>query len=315
VIVCERYDATRQTEWDECILQAKNGHFMFTRSYMEYHADRFEDFSCVFLDERGKMLGVLPANLCDGVLYTHQGLTFGGLVMARKLVATQVLEIFDTLIEFAKKHDISRIFYKRVPDIYADIPAQEDLYALFRYQACLVRRDLSSVVDLQEEYSYTKGRKWAVNKAKKAGIIVREVQDVASYWVLLNAVLERRHSVKAVHSLEEIQRLKSTFPDNIRVYGAYIPESTDLLAGTLLFVNKGVVHTQYLANSEMGREYCALDCIIDQLLKYYSKSKRYFSFGISTEEAGSVLNEGLLAQKEGFGARATVHDFYEILIK
>ena len=39
--------------------------------------------------------------------------------------------------------------------------------------------------------------------------------------------------------------------------------------------------------------------------------RRYFSFGISTEQAGQYLNEGLIAQKEGFGARTVVHDFYE----
>ena len=35
-------------------------------------------------------------------------------------------------------------------------------------------------------------------------------------------------------------------------------------------------------------------------------------FGISTEEGGTVLNRGLIDYKEGFGARAVVHDFYEL---
>jgi hypothetical protein len=35
----------------------------------------------------------------------------------------------------------------------------------------------------------------------------------------------------------------------------------------------------------------------------------FFSFGVSTESNGRILNEGLLWQKESFGARSVVHDF------
>ena len=40
--------------------------------------------------------------------------------------------------------------------------------------------------------------------------------------------------------------------------------------------------------------------------------RRYFDFGISNEDGGRYLNRGLAAQKEGFGGRAVVHDFYEV---
>ncbi|WPO98868.1 GNAT family N-acetyltransferase [Pseudomonas sp. HR96] len=281
---------------------------------MDYHADRFDDFSCVFRDEKGRILAVIPANLRDGVMISHQGLSFGGLIMTPKLPGAAVLEIFEALVQFARAERVSRIVYKRLPDIYSAIPAQEDLYALFRHGAVLTRRDLGSAVCLAERYSYTKGRKWAVNKAKKAGIVVREVADLAAYWPLLNAVLEKQHDTKAVHTLDEISRLQAAFPDNIKVFGATLPGSNELIAGTLVFINGMVVHTQYMANSDLGRLHCALDLVIDQLMHQFADTARYVSFGISTEEAGTVLNEGLLAQKEGFGARAIIHDFYDITI-
>ena len=40
--------------------------------------------------------------------------------------------------------------------------------------------------------------------------------------------------------------------------------------------------------------------------------ERYFDFGISNEQGGRKLNRGLIDQKEGFGARAVVHDHYAI---
>jgi hypothetical protein len=40
----------------------------------------------------------------------------------------------------------------------------------------------------------------------------------------------------------------------------------------------------------------------------------YFDFGISNERGGRILNEGLADYKEGFGARAVAHDFYELML-
>ncbi|SDE80971.1 hypothetical protein, partial [Sporomusa acidovorans] len=69
---------------------------------------------------------------------------------------------------------------------------------------------------------------------------------------------------------------------------------------------------QYLANSEEGRSTGALDLVIHYLVTEVYKDKIYFDFGISNEKQGRFLNTGLIAQKEGFGARAVVHDFYSL---
>jgi len=68
---------------------------------------------------------------------------------------------------------------------------------------------------------------------------------------------------------------------------------------------------QYLACSPFGREVGALDYLLDVLVGEIYIDKKYFDFGISTENDGRKLNEGLIAQKEGFGARGFVHDFYK----
>jgi hypothetical protein len=51
--------------------------------------------------------------------------------------------------------------------------------------------------------------------------------------------------------------------------------------------------------------------IIDFLINDYYAGARYFDFGISTEQAGRYLNAGLIENKQSFGGRAIVHDFYE----
>jgi hypothetical protein len=48
------------------------------------------------------------------------------------------------------------------------------------------------------------------------------------------------------------------------------------------------------------------------LITEYYTGKRYFDFGISTEQEGRYLNRGMIENKEGFGGRAIVHDWFEI---
>jgi len=307
------YTSENEKEWDTFVREAKNGHFFFQRGYMEYHADRFEDASLLVRDERQKLLAILPANRRGDILYTHQGLTFGGFLVDDKMKTETMLQLFDALSTYCKAAGIARVVYKCIPHIYHVKPAEEDLYALFRHDAPLIRRDVSSTIDLSEPVRYSKGRKWTINKAKKEGFEIVESTDYTTFWNLLTDVLAANHDAAPVHTEAEMRLLAGRFPGNIRLF--MIGKEGTMLAGALMFVNPTLVHTQYLANSEAGRELGALDLLIDHLIREVFARKRYFDFGISNEEAGRCLNTGLIAQKEGFGARPVVHDFYELEMK
>ena len=299
--------------WDEFVKNSKNGHFFFQRDYMEYHSDRFEDFSLMIFDETNKLISILPANIKENILYSHQGLTFGGFLVDDKMKTEIMLEIFELLKQFLKDKNIVKIVYKCIPYIYHIKPSEEDRYGLFRNDARLIRRDVTSTIDLTEQVRYSKGRKWTINKAKKESIETFQSDNYETFWELLTGVLESNHEAKPVHTLKEIKKLALIFPKNIKLFLAKKDER--IVSGALIYENQNIVHTQYLANSEEGRELGALDLLIDYLIKDIYKNKKYFDFGISNEDAGRYLNTGLIAQKEGFGARAVVHDFYELEIK
>ncbi|MGE4511233.1 MAG: GNAT family N-acetyltransferase [Sulfurimonadaceae bacterium] len=308
-----KYTIAHKNIWNEFIKNSKNSHFFFQRDYMEYHSDRFDDFSLMVFDQTDKLIALLPANIKENILYSHQGLTFGGFLVDDKMKTETMLEVFETLKRFLKEQNIEKIVYKCIPYIYHVKPSEEDRYALFRNDAKLIRRDVTSTIDLTEQVRYSKGRKWTINKAKKESIETIESDDYEIFWELLTNVLESNHEAKPVHTLEEIKKLANLFPKNIKLFLAKKDEK--IISGAFIYENQNIVHTQYLANSEEGRELGALDLLIDYLIKDIYKNKKYFDFGISNEDAGRSLNTGLIAQKEGFGARAVVHDFYELEIK
>nr|WP_249339324.1 MULTISPECIES: GNAT family N-acetyltransferase [unclassified Vibrio] len=178
--------------------------------------------------------------------------------------------------------------------------------------ASLIRCDVTTSINLSHPLPYGSQRKRSIKKALKSDLVVEREYEIEEYWEILNQVLNSKHNAQSVHTVEEMKYLMSKFPDNIKLYVA--KQNSVVLAGTIIFESEFVAHTQYLANSERGKACGALDIVIDTLISDVYKNKKYFDFGISNENEGRYLNQGLITQKEGFGARAVVHKQYEILI-
>lgn len=306
----EKYSKINAIYWDDFVSKAKNGHFFFYRDYMEYHNDRFHDFSLIIYNDKGNIMALLPANIDGDTVISHGGLTFGGFVCDSKMTVAKMLDVFANVKQFLKNAGVRMFIYKCMPAIYHEYPSDEVLYALFRNDAELYRRDVSFSIYLPDRLPYRYTRKSEVKKGYKQQYRLQESSKYGEYLSLLDKILIKYHGTHPVHSTEELRMLAGKFPDNIKLYTA--ERNGRIEAGTVLFLQAGVVHTQYLANSDEGKKTGALDCLLDWLITDVYKDKTWFDFGISCEQEGRYLNEGLAAQKEGFGARAVVHDFYRI---
>ena len=305
------YKPENKSLWDNFVFGAKNGVFLFYRDYMEYHSDRFQDHSLLFFKD-GKLVALFPANLDHHTLHSHAGLTFGGVISGYDMAQSLMLEIFEKLIDYCKKEGITQVVYKAIPYIYHSAPANEDLYALFRYNAKLIARNVSSSIYMLEKRPFDGRRKESLRKAKKNNLIVKRSYDLKSFMDLAEYVLMEKHGVRPVHTIEELASLLSRFPDNIKLFVSY--KQDVMLAGIIMYESANVAHGQYAANSAIGRSIGAQDIIEDYLVNEYYKDKKYFDFGISTLKLGKELNEGLLTRKEGFGASAITYDVYELIL-
>jgi hypothetical protein len=304
----EPYAPQHKQLWDEMIAQSRNGVFLFFRDYMEYHSDRFQDASLLFF-EGNSLRAVLPANRKDDLVISHGGLTFGGVISRLSLGASAMLELFDVLRNWLRSQSVETLLYKPVPHIYHRIPAEEDLYALFRCGARLVRRDLSATLDMTCRPSLQHGRQSQLKRGQKT-FIVRESRDYAIFMDLVGAGLSNKYNVAPTHRAQEIELLAGRFPEHIRLFAAYRGEQ--LCAGVLIYENTTVAHTQYIAAADDAKREGALECIFDELLERRYATIRYFDWGISTEQAGQYLNIGLVQNKESYGARGVAYDSYQL---
>ena len=299
-----QYTSCQAAEWDKFVRLSKNGTFLFLRDFMDYHADRFEDHSLI-LRRDGTIVALLPANRRETGLQSHGGLTYGGFVTGAKMSAALMLDLFSTTRGYMAENGLTELRYKPVPHIYHAQPAEEDLYALFRENALLDRCDISATINIQDRLPFSGGRKDGLRKARREGLEISESTDWPAYWRLLSEVLAARHEAQPTHSLAEIEHLAARFPEHIRLFGSH--RDGQMLAGVVTFDCGPTIHAQYIASSPDGQRVGGVDAIIHHLLEVVFADRKWFDFGISTTEGGRVLNEGLMRQKEMFGARATVY--------
>ncbi|MBQ0068820.1 MAG: GNAT family N-acetyltransferase [Bacteroidales bacterium] len=305
-----KYNSCMQAQWDEAVKVSRNGTFMHHRAFMEYHSDRFADYSLMAMDG-SKVLAVLPANRVDDKVYSHQGLTYGSWLVSAKCDAVTMMQVMEATVKYLKDDGVTKLIYKPVPHIYHRYPAEEDLYALFRHGAVLSECSISTTIDLDEPIKLDRGNRRAVNLAKRACVNISESDDYEGYWQVLQGVLQSRYDTRPVHTVEEMRLLQSRFPNNIKLYTATI--NGEIVAGVVMFYAGPVAHSQYIAAAPAGRENGALALLFDTLIKQSAdEGYRYYDFGISCENHGQYLNEGLAQQKARLGGRGIAYNVYSI---
>lgn len=306
------YEASVRGEWDAFVRRSKNSTFFFERSFMEYHADRFTDASMLIYDDHGDLIGLLPANRAGACVQSHAGLGLGGLITDARMSTTRALAAFAAIVSACREAGALTLEYKTIPHIYHRQPAEEDRYALFLLGATLYRRDVLAVVPRDHRLPFRKGRLSDRNKARRAGLAVEEGSGAAwsEFWHVLADRLSTKHGARPVHTAEEMMRLRDSFPDIIRLFVVRVDGA--VAAGCVVYATDQLAHVQYIGSTDAGRACGALDLLFWHLIQERYANLPYFDFGGCNLHDGWFLNRGLVEFKEGFGARAVMHDFYRL---
>lgn len=264
----------------------------------------------VFKDK--ELIAAFPANRVDDVIYSHQGLSYGGLILGDKTTFNDTMLAYQELLKFLYENDISTLHIKLLPEIYHTLPSDEIRYLLFKTKAQLTRRDVTSVIDATYKLPLqSSNRKRGLKRAMSHNLNIKEVDDFSDFWsTILIPNLKTKHHTSPVHSVTEIKKLKDRFPKNIRQFNVF--RDGNIVAGATIFDTKHVAHVQYISANDDKQQLGSLDFLLDHLINHVFKSKKYFDFGISNVNEGQQLNKGLLSWKESFGARTVVHEFYQV---
>ncbi|HZW38018.1 MAG TPA: GNAT family N-acetyltransferase [Ignavibacteriaceae bacterium] len=308
-------------EWDRFVDTSDNGTMFHKRLFLSYHPkDRFEDASLLFT-KKGQIFSIFPAVILnrDGIriLSSHGGASYGSFVYNSNLNFREAFDLVESVIDFAKKKDCQRIQLTIPPIIYQSKYSNYIDFALVKNGFQYVKRDVSSVVQLDFDKedllnTYRAEARTAVKKSIKEGIEIAECEKFEEYYEILKKNLKMRHGVNPTHTLDELIKLKKMFPSKIRLWGAFLNDK--LIAGVCNFsANSKVVLAFYISHDEDYQEYRAVNLLFYEIMKRYKdEGYKFLDFGIFTVNMDP--NWGLGRFKENFGARGIFRDtFYKDL--
>lgn len=298
--------------WDSFIDKSKNGLFLFKRSFMDYHQDRFEDHSLLFY-EGNQLIAVLPANIIGDTLYSHQGLTFGGFITDHTMKQSTMFSVVSALKYYMTENDIKQTVYKSIPSFFTNSPSEEEHYVFFNSSVECIKVEASSGVNLN--HTRMPGKK--LNGSKRAGrlgLVTRYTDDPSSMMEICQSNLNDKYGVAPVHTSKELMLLAKNNKNCIRFIELYDNDEDRVRGGAIIFLYGDVVHTQYLITDDLAKKNRGLDLLVKHLYGYLDKGFIKISFGISTENSGRTLNEGLIKQKEEYGASTFCHITYQISV-
>lgn len=303
----KRYSGVNKQLWDDFVSQAEVHSILFYRDFMEYHSDRFADYSLMVFQEN-KLIAILPANIdADNILHSHQGLSYGGFLFQRFARLEVRVAVYDSVLRFLEKNSVVDMMIKSIPSFYLSDHVEQ---LVLHWLNAKKERTYVYTYFLREGYKVAnKGRLEGIKNGKQLGVDIRQSTDFKAFWNdILVPNLGVRFGVKPTHEVDEIVLLSQKFQNQIQLFCAF--QGQKLRAGIVVFIHKNVAHAQYIAGDN-NRKDGALDLLIDDVIRKFNND-RIFSFGTSSENQGDSVNKGLLYWKESFRAVNDVQQFYHI---
>ena len=138
--------------------------------------------------------------------------------------------------------------------------------------------------------------------------MIKQSNDYPAYYDILKHNLRMRHGVQPTHSLEELMDLTERFPEDIKLWGAYLDDR--MIAGVCTFAaNEEVILAFYISHDDDFQEYRAVNLLFATIMEESAKLRfSYLDFGIFTVNMDP--NWGLGRFKENFGSRGIFRDTF-----
>lgn len=313
-----RYTDDMVRVWDRFVWKANNGTLFHTRKFLGYHPpDRFEDHSLIFKDGN-RILAVFPAAIRsidgDRILSSHCGSSYGGFVYQENLSVRCAFQLVEALLNYCKLYGVDRVEMTLPPVIYLTRPSHYVDFALYKNGFTYKKREVSSIISLDFSVEdilekFKPEARTAYRRSVKLGVEVKESEDLASFYPILQKNLAMRHNVTPTHTLEELITLKKIFPKRIRQFGAFLDDR--MVAGVTNFLcNDRVVLAFYISHDQAYQEYRPVNHLFLEIIRWsIEKGYRFLDFGIFT--VNEEPNWGLGKFKESFGARGILRDTFQ----
>jgi len=301
-----KYHENLQKIWDDFIPKTANGTFLHLRKYMDYHSDRFDDYSLMFYNG-ARLIGVLPAHKIQRDIYSHNGLTYGDFLFSDKIKLEVKIQILKTAFLYLIKNNFKFLHIKSIPYVFQNFMGQDNAFLYYKFDAKLTKILPFFVLD-KATYKLSQIRKKSINRTKNWNLKIEQNKDfLPDFWHIVEDNLSNRYKAKPVHSLGEMRLLMNRFSENIKLYTIFL--DNELISGALVYLFKNTLHFQYVHSIENNKKRMATDVMINEIIKQNIDNYNFISIG-SSEVGDGQINKGLGYWKESFGSKLINQYFY-----
>jgi hypothetical protein len=306
-----KYNESLRKDWNNLVDSSFNGSFMQTRTFLDYHKDKFIDAS-ILITKNNKVCAVFPAAFLNNCIISHPGLTTAGLIYNDQLRGEELLEVLIAIKEYFNR----TILYKTIPIEFHRQAISDDIWALFKLGATKISCDLSTILNpLMTNYEYWPERKQELNRLQNnitlSAMPLHDISFVKTFWETSVIPNLTKYNVTPTHTPEDIVYLYNNFPIFIKGLLAQHHPSEKILGGLIIFRFNKCYHVQYSATTGKGRALNVLALMHHYMIENLPSDVHYYNFGKSTENGGHKLNESLYYYKNSFGGGSMTYDTYE----
>lgn len=300
-MLINKYSNELEKIWNDFVNSQCFGTIYHTRQFINYHPnDRFIDESILIFDN-DELICVLPVCKRGEGYFSYSGATYGGPVIHKKYTKIKYMKL---IIEKIFEYYDNKIEFRLANDIYFN----ESSYILYFLlsQKLKVYPELSWYIKTDDDFieNITNKRnkkllKRFINDKSITCSFYNNNEDYIEFYKIVTKNLKNNHDSTPTHSLDEFLKVKDLLCDKQRLY--LVKQYNDILGGVyVLKTTRNCWYTFYISrNIDFKKDNCSVSYLMYQIsIDAKKENVKYIDYGISTEEKGKLINEGLSDFKE-----------------
>lgn len=308
------YTEEWKNKWDNFVLESNNGTMFHLQKFFDYHTPGKFKFNHLIFLEKGEISAVLPGSIIDNRFESPIGASYGSIV-TKDIKFEKALKIVDTLIDYAKKNNIKEIELTAAPTVYENKPNQNLDFAMlwrgFKYKLHYISSaiKLDPKIDIISRFDPTIRRN--VRKSLKNPDIRVEINERYDEFYPILLANKARHNVKPTHTYEDLIKLRTLLPDNLKLFMVYYKD-IPIGGSSMFFVNKTCALCFYNMLLYEYQEYKPIQRVMYEVVKYSTENGfQYVDIGVSqdTKAANPMTpSRSLIEFKEKFDAKTVMRN-------
>lgn len=312
------YSEEWKEEWDNFVLSSNNGTMFHLQKFFDYHSPGKFTFNHLIFLEKNEIIAVLPGQIKNGLFESPIGASYGSIVTG-DIKFSFAMELISTLLDYGKKVGIKEFRLTPAPLIYENYPNQNLDFAMLWQGFKFELHYISSAIKLDKERDIISRFQSTVRRNIRKTLLNPDIRVEINerydefYPILLSN--KSKHNVKPTHSYEDLIRLKTLLPENLKLFMVYYKDKP--IAGSSMFLtNNNVALCFYNMLLYEYQHLKPIHRVMYEVVKWSTENNfRYVDIGVSQDTKADnpmTPSMSLIDFKEKFDAKTIMRNTFYI---